>query len=204
MQTISKEGDAMKTLAVSSAASRQNKGFTLIELLVVIVIMAILSSLILAAVSAARRYADLTRARAEVQAIKTAWTAYQHEYQRWPAVPGNPNPEVLKVKIGGNIARTLQGEDLDNNNPRKVNLVTFQRLTPAGDPINSWYAVSAGTWPDEAYYYCKFDVHYNHIVDGTGDENEPPKDSVRQDVIVWTINPNYPVGERRRLVASWQ
>ena len=194
----------MRAPPISSHAFSRRSGFTLVELLVVIVIMAILTSLILAAVNAARRFAMLTKARTEIESLRTAWTAYQHEYQRWPAIPGNPMPEVFKIKIAGNVAKTLMGEDLDNNNPRKVNLMTFSQLNPVGDPINPWFSASAGSWPEEAYYYCKFDVQYNHIVDGTGDENNPPKDDVRQDVIVWTINPNYPVGDPKRLVASWQ
>ena len=66
------------------------KRFTLIELLVVIAIIAVLAGLLLPAIAGAREQARKTKARTEMNAIKTAIAAWQMDYGTLPVLPGAP------------------------------------------------------------------------------------------------------------------
>jgi type IV pilus assembly protein PilA len=65
---------------------RNKKGFTLIEVLVVMAIIAVLASLMLAAISAARTQQKNTQRRASVTAIRAGLEAFYATNRRYPQV----------------------------------------------------------------------------------------------------------------------
>jgi len=108
------------------------RGFTLIELLVVISIIAVLAALLFPAINAAMKRADITRAKTEMNNIKTAILSYYKDYGFMPApgrngsqdsdygmkqLPGNSTPDDQSI-----VMNILTARDTTNNPNRKVYL----------------------------------------------------------------------------------
>ena len=172
---------------------KRRKGFTLIELLVVIVIIGILAALLLVAIGAGIRMARRTQANYDVKSIAMALQSYFSEYHKWPPTM-IPDPEHVPVKISGNIAKLLQGENvpatpLPGGNPRKMTFMQFKRLAgdDAAKPVNPWWKGSAEPSDDETYWF-KLDNNFDNVIDGTGNPEGPPEMTIKRSVIVWTRN----------------
>lgn len=126
-------------------------GFTLIELLVTIGIIAILAAILLPAISAAMKKANVAKTQAAVRSIDTALKGYNLEYSKYPEVvaggdkvyqDANANAEIISV------LRAINSGTLNANhksNPRKISFLDVDEdsLQPAGSSfayVDPWDA----------------------------------------------------------------
>jgi len=78
--------------------THRRRGFTLLELLIVIAIIAVLATLLIGALSAARKRSQIAVARSQINAIKAALSMYESDQGRYPrlapraSAPGNDDP----------------------------------------------------------------------------------------------------------------
>lgn len=110
---------------MKKGANRSVFGFTLVELLVVIGIIAILASLLLPAMNAAMRRADISRAKHDMAGIASAIKAYFSEYGMWPTPDTNGNQDHTFVGKEGATTGPIRFQSqimtiLTTNNPRKI------------------------------------------------------------------------------------
>jgi prepilin-type N-terminal cleavage/methylation domain-containing protein len=160
--------------------------FTLIELLVVIVIIGILAALLFSGINAAIRLARRTQAKSEVQLLAAAMDAYYAEYHRWPptTVTTVPDPELTEVRINGDVAKMLLGEDFSN--PKKIGFMQFRQFANGDQtkPVNPWW--KAGNPTTNHWYYYKVDKNFDNII--SVGSTPPPTTALRRRVVVWTMN----------------
>jgi prepilin-type N-terminal cleavage/methylation domain-containing protein len=108
--------------------------FTLIELLTVIAIIGILAGMILAGVAKAKERARITRAKAEIVAIETAWHEYLREYTLWPNSPqvdigsdGSGGALSVAAYVSGTVTSLLAGVNVDGQNPKLITFMEFRK-----------------------------------------------------------------------------
>ncbi len=121
------------------------KAFTLIELLVVISIIALLISLLLPALGAARYTARTIQCAAQLQQLTRAEATYRNDYDGYHVVqrdfprPGGPGSSDLTfddlLMIGGYDGRSLSG----NRNPANVAFFGFAFGAEEVQPGNNLY-----------------------------------------------------------------
>lgn len=173
------------------------RGFTMLELLIVMAIVIILISMIIIAIGMANRYSKKAAAITEVKTLATAWEQYHSQYMKWPSFAS----ETTAIGITGTVCRTLLGENIDTNNPRSIQFMSFPRTNWLGNPVNPW---GLGVMQKSEYlYFVKFDTDFDGIIRTTSPDL-PPFVDVRASVIVWTTNCNEITGTITRTIGSWQ
>jgi len=142
-------------------------------MLVVIAIIMLLAGLILAAVNVARDRAKDLRARRDVAQLKTAFTAYYGDYNRFPDLQDSSTTNVPGVSgdvviCDNDVIRILRGrEDPTGENPKKISYMDFHQNTSAfNDPWGNPYRIT-------------LDTDYDSNV-------EIPSGEVRQSVAAWS------------------
>lgn len=163
---------------------RDRRGFTLVELLVVMGIVAVLVALLLPSLGAARRQANLARARSEVANLQSALLSYYTLYSRFPRHgsfgSGMADPEASVsggLQVNAALVRMLSGEDNPaGQNPRRVAFMEF----PGGDGgfLDPW---------DRPYrYMCDFNYDNRVEISGYGGTDI---ELFGRSVAVWSTGP---------------
>jgi prepilin-type N-terminal cleavage/methylation domain-containing protein len=173
----------------------QVHGFTLIELLVVIMIIAILVSIAIPALSNAINSAKKTTAKNQVVQIATAITAYETEYGRLPAFSGSN-------MISSNIAMLTSADA--SNNPRGINFID----------LSPWKAGKGGTntngfcdpFNSSNTYSVALDTNYANTLSNMPGQTSlggtiQNTNTLTKHIAVWTIWTN---GSQTYLINSWE
>lgn len=165
----------------------RNRGFTLMELLIVIAIIGILSSVVFASISSAKRKAYYSRALSEYRTMETALELYKDDNNgEYPDDANRDLPPGLGIYLAGGEEDTWPKApwpgsvyDWDNwEDPDDSDLRIYQisiRFCPAGGGI------ATCTFPDEEWaenfgvnssaYYCiegNCRAHINEDIDYPG------------------------------------
>jgi len=199
--------------------SRRACGFTLIELLTVIAIIAVLMSLLFAAIGGAMEKAKRTQARNDIRQLVAAINAYNEEYGRYPVRQDQTGTQVTYRTDNSDLLYTLravpQGANADNAlNPRGI---VFLDVPNAKNPSDPRGGIANGIWFDpwgrqpgkaeSGIYHVRIDAAYRGYV------NDPYPGSydasggrpiVRTGAIAWSLaKGGLQTYELRDQVISW-
>lgn len=152
----------------------KRKGFTLIELLAVIGIIALLASMILMGLNAARERARALEARNMSEQIQLAWSAYLADYHEFPFSSSNQESDI--------IMQTLRGPHSDD--PPEVS--EYRDYNRRGYQYFDIHHLSQGVKdPWGNYYQIAFDLNDSGTVDVPTPDGGT--ESIRQSVAVWSM-----------------
>ena len=157
--------------------------FTLIELLVVIAIITILMGLIIPGYYSARENANISKAKATVKNLETAFKEYLNHYKVWPSDVSSEGE--MKLDAGNNLYKILRG-DSGSGNPDGIAFFEFEIIGDASAPADTacdpWKYKPNG---EEAWrpYQVRFDENFDNKISIGGD-------NVYRSVIVWSVGPD--------------
>jgi prepilin-type N-terminal cleavage/methylation domain-containing protein len=197
---------------------RRACGFTLIELLTVIAIVAVLMSLLFAAIGGAMEKAKRTQARNDIRQLVAAINAYNEEYGTLPVTKAQTGTQVTYRTDNSDLLYTLravpQGANADNAlNPRGI---VFIDVPNAKNPSHPQGGISKGIWfdpwgrqpgkPESGVYHVRLDAAYQGYVNDPypGSYAGGSKPIVRTGAIAWSLaKGGLQTYELRDQVISW-
>lgn len=154
-------------------------GFTLVELLVVIAIIAILAAMLMPAMNAVFRKAEVSQAQTDIRSIEAAVRAFYSDYGKFPHGNGNAN-DYSYGGLGGyslnselmNVLRSVNGPgnvNFTNNYRRTVYLEVPQDSLSTNNFVDPWgqqYEITIDTGYDNRCNDMKggYSVATNRIV----------------------------------------
>lgn len=186
------------------------KGFTLIELLVVIAIIAVLAAAGFSVGPAMMNRAKKVSAQASATSIATAVEQFYTEYSALPSESENPSEGAALVTSKGgsgvDLLRILAGEDLNNQNPRKIRFLSGKEAKNGRDGIeynSNGNSIEAMVDPWGQPFYIKLDYNYDDRLENV----DPTKSGVNLNgrrVAVYSLGVNKPAdANAKTLVRSW-
>ena len=167
---------------MKKGVNRSVSGFTLVELLVVIGIIAILASLLLPAMNAAMKRADIARAKNDMASIVSAIKAYYGEYGIWPTPDTNGNQDHTFVGKEGGATGNPRFQSqiisiLKTNNLRKIVFLEVPRDSVEGTDRNGVSYVASDDFfldPWENPYIIVMDTDFDNQIGGFYDVLSSP------------------------------
>lgn len=114
--------------------SVSRRAFSLLELLVVITIIAILATLMFPAAGMIKHKADQAHAKNTALNLKTAITAYQADYRRYPVAKDASEPKVLLSghELMDVLLASETASEPEGLNPRGIPFFTDKDAKPMG------------------------------------------------------------------------
>lgn len=186
------------------------KGFTLVELLVVIAIIAVLAAASFAIGPAMMNKAKKVSAQAGATSLATAVEQFYTEYSALPSASADPSEgaalSTAKGGTGVDLLRILAGEDLNDQNPRKIRFLSGKEAKNGRDGIvysSNGNSIEAMTDPWGQPFFLKLDYNYDDRLEDV----DPTKSGVNlngRKVAVYSLGVQIPTDAKAStLVRSW-
>lgn len=211
----------MRVSGVECRVWEGERGFTLIELLVTIGIIAILASILLPAMNAALKRADMAKARQDMSQIVGAVKTFYSEYGGWPC-PDDDDQGSEDYTYGGKGIARKQNEVINilravdtTNNPKRIAFLEVPDGVMSGtDKDGNTYVNSEGYYLDpwENPYIICMDADFNGEMEvsdaGTPAQNyadalSPAGDSIFPAMTVGVMSYGEDHNDTNAFLVSW-
>ena len=126
-------------------AARDRSGFTLVELLVVVSIIAILASLLMPAIQAAREAARRTQCTSNIRQVAFALQSYENTRGYFPALRAPLRPDAYWFEPSNLANFTVRGTGAGVTNQDLTELSWIPYILPYIEQNTPWERISQGT-----------------------------------------------------------
>jgi prepilin-type N-terminal cleavage/methylation domain-containing protein len=199
-------------------------GFTIVEVLTVMAVVAVLTSLLVAATGGAKEMGRNAHARSDLLLIVSAIKAYQIEYGTYPVRRDQDGGEVTFATDNSDLFNVLRdvpaGANTDHAlNPRRIVFLDVASISDVAHPRSG---IAHGIWFDpwgpqdgkleSGVYHVRIDAAGNHRVtnpypgaDPDESVNQGAESTIHTDVIAWSLaKDGVQTYELRDQVISWK